>query len=197
MRNNLVDTLPLVLAANIEADINFSGEQFYLESAASPVDVVFLDDTGGTLGQAKGVKSGFNVNFAGKGHISATRITSTIAQTIRVAIADGSINFNAITGTINAINQQATLVTNTTATVGIVAASVVGADLARKTIVFAVNKDTINGRIAIGGLGVTFDNASIILDADYPAYVDTTCACAQRYAIADVAGQTLRMEIGT
>lgn len=196
MRNNLVDNFTLVLAAGIEGFVNFAGEQFYLESAASPVDVTFLDDSGGTLGKVSGVKTGFNVNFAGKGRIGSMRITSSIAQSIRLAVADGSINFNAITGTINAINAQATMLTNTTAVVGVAVGSVMGADSTRKTIIFAVDKDTISGRIAIGGSGVTFANAAIILDADTPAYIDTTCAAAQRYAIADVAAQTLRMEIG-
>lgn len=184
-----------ILTAGSAAFIGGYGRQFLMMDSSYPVDIIFLDSQKNKLGEAKNLPAGLSVPF--EKPVAFAVITSAVNQVVKVGFSDEIANFNRITGTITAVAQQAALITNTAVTVGVTLVPVLPVDTGRRGVVYAVDKDTISGRIAIGGVGVTFANASIILSDESPAYIDTHSAASARYAIAEVAGQVLRVEVAT
>lgn len=181
-------THEVTLAANETIKATLNGNFFVLLSAQAPVDMQFLTVDGGQNDISKGIEAGYSEQFTEQ--LTAVYFTSATAQVIKYGYAKGAVSFDRVVNVTSL--QQSTVITNTApATVSTSAASVLAASATRKRIVFTA--DSANaGTIYLGGSGISTTNGAIMLTSG-DSWIEDTAAAAQWYAVASIAGQTLRI----
>lgn len=175
------------LQANVSRTLPVNGTYFILLESAVPLTINFEATAGRGVERAKGIEPGYW--YEAPGGMSRIEVTSTVDQTIRYACSFGRGGYDTRSVQI----KQGTVITDADpVTVAATVTPIMVADGTRKGAVFLAD-DTNVGRIAIGGAGVTFANAAIIL-APGEDYADDNAAAAAWYAIAETAGDLLRVQ---
>lgn len=192
----LLDIVNHELTANVEQKLTFYGRVLFIETLPTTADLAFYDAYNQVLGSAKGVRQGFSIKFPESVQVSCIGIKSTSTQQIRVAIAQSDIDFNQISGSIEANTKQSNFVgdlskqtLNSTSETQIIVASTV-----YKRLIFTADKENL-GSIYIGGSDVSKENAAIILEPG-DSYIETIACASNFYAIADSDGDKIRIGFG-
>ena len=180
-------TIQQTLAANVETTLTVNGNTFALIDAAGPVDMEFIYiGQSGTTEISKGIEPFYSETFPGM--LTAVKVTSATAQTIKYGSGMGAVTFNRA----RFVSQQATTQTdNAPATVGVAAAVVLAGSATRQRIIFTADAANV-GDIYLGGSGVTTVNSAIKLAAG-ESWIEERAAGAAWYGIASAAGQSLRI----
>lgn len=120
---------------------SFPGGRFFrLLVADAAVDIEFFDEAGGSIGVAAGVKGGFEIGIEPSDIGKVSRligfaravVTSSINQTVDVAISRQPIRYDRITGTVTTTSSSGTTIpTPTSVTAGAASAALLAANANR------------------------------------------------------------------
>lgn len=182
-------TLEQTLSAGQTVTLPCNGSFFTLMEAAGPVDVHFVMEGRGAVGETcEGIKAGFW--YEAPGRISKIILTSASAQNVKWGYSYGRAGYSTTT-----IQQsQASVTDNEDAvTLGTSAALALAGDATRSRLILTAHRDNA-GAIALGGPALTTANAARWLEAG-ESYIETDAAPAAVYALAETAGDQLCIEV--
>lgn len=183
-----MQTTSQILNAGQTLAIAEVGAYFQIFESYAPVTVRFMMN-GKVLMTAEDMEAGF---YASPGDgFDRVELTSTIQQKVKIGISDGSGGTNRMTGDVNATIKTASSVLNKPIlNVGTVETTLMTGRADR--IAFRVlNSGATN--IAIGGPGVTYATAVIVLAAG-DVWQEETAPGAAWVAISDAAGGVLKVQ---
>lgn len=188
-----LSTREIPLAAGVAVTIGANGRKFCLLESTGRLDVVFIDVSGQTVGEASQILDGIGILMPRDFY--KLRLSSATAQTVRIAMASEDVDFTRVSGTVTANVVQATSITNGAAVaVSNVAATAILAAGSRKKATFH-NPAANTGAMNLGGALVTAANAAIVLQPG-DTWSESEAAPAAWYAVAAVNGESLRVAEG-
>lgn len=194
MSNSSIETFDANLVAGEDMPVGTYATQFLIMSAASPIDIIFTDAQGKKVGSASQVTEGLGVEFGEA--FSFAKIKSAINQTVKIAFSTDKIVYNRVSGNVQVVNQQATVITDQTIyPVTLSPVSFKAANTLHRRIVLTADANNA-GDIMIGGASMTAANAAIVLPAGL-SFIESEAAAAQLFAVGTNAGDLLRWSIAT
>lgn len=184
-----MQTVTETLEAGKWKTVPAEGLFFMLLEAAAPVDLIFIGMGSGTGQPCEAVTAGFKVKHASM--MTSVRVRSAVATVIKYAysMGDGGYDRSEI------ITQQASITDNLAPVEPDTAAAelVLSGDATRRRVILTAHRDN-TGAIALGGPALTAANAARWLEAG-ESYIETDAAPAAVYALAEVAGDALCIEV--
>lgn len=184
-------TLDQELTAGKTVTLPCNGTFFTLLSAASSVDVHFVMEGKGAVGEVcEGIKAGFW--YEAPGRISKIILTSATDQVIQWGYSFGKAGYSTTT-----IQQaQATTSDNAAAeSLTTAAALILSGDAGRRRVILTAHRDNA-GAVAVGGPSLDSDNAARWLEPG-ESWIDTDSAPAAVYALAETDGDLVCIEVAT
>lgn len=182
-------TVNISLTAGVAKKVSVTGYYLTLIQAAAAVDMeVEMVGKAGSSDVSTGIPEGYGEQFPEM--FNAVTLTSAISQNIKLGYSAGVVKFDRTTIT----SSQATVLTHGSATMTTAAVQMVPADTARRRVIATAHPDN-TGTVFLGGDNtVTSANAARRLAAG-ESFIDEVAAAAALWALSDVAGDKLIIEV--
>lgn len=182
-------TIPIKLIAGQQKKISATGVFLALLSASGPIDLeVEMIGKAGNPDVMKGIPEGYSEVFPEM--FNSITITSSTDQTVKVGYSMGQARIDRST----IVSQQSTATDNIAPVPVLDSATPILGGLSTRRRIVALNPDTNTGKIGLGGPSLTAANCARWLSPG-DAYVETDAAPAPLYAIAEVSGESLCVEV--
>lgn len=182
-------TVTISLTAGMAKKVSVNGYYLTLIQAAAAIDMeVEMVGKAGSADVSTGIPEGYGEQFPEM--FNAVTLTSAISQTIKMGYSLGVVKFDRTTIT----SQQATTATHATATMTTGAVQMVAADTVRRRIIATAHPNNVGTICLGGGNTLTTANAARRLAAG-ESFIDEVAAAAALWALSDVAGDVLCIEV--
>jgi hypothetical protein len=188
-----IEVRDYTIGAGASVDVMGVASFFQYMSGTGAVDVEFFRGNS-TVGKALGMPAGFKYGPLREGEVfDRVKVTSAIAQTVKLCIATSQADLLQLTGTVT-VTLGSAITDIAPVAVGVAAVQAIAAGASRHRVTIQAQA-TNTGIVYVGGAGVTTLNSPYaLLPGDI--FEELAAPDAAIFVISDTAAQSVRVQAG-